>query len=110
MTPPPTSCIALGGRTRVRGIGAALNEAGDCDAGYTLDICVEGAMVPLVSAPPPPHPAKIATANAVRSTRKYGFEIEMDPTRDAEIDMECEGQLYILVSLAGKRALFKSKA
>jgi hypothetical protein len=41
--------MALDGRMGVRGIGSALNDAGDCDAGYTLDICVaeSGALPPV---------------------------------------------------------------
>jgi hypothetical protein len=88
MAPPRTSFIALDGRIGVRGIGAALNDAGDCEAGYTLDMpLVESGGVPLVCAPPPLHPAKIVATNAGRSRRQYGTKMRSTPIETQEPDL-----------------------
>jgi hypothetical protein len=86
MMPPGTFSIALDGRMRLGGIGAASNDAGDCEAGYTLDIgIVESAAIPLVCAPPPLHPAKIVAANADESTRQDATEMRSTPRAMQEL-------------------------
>jgi hypothetical protein len=64
-----------------------LNDGGDCDGGYTLDICiVENGAIPLVRAPPPLHPAEIVAANADRSTRQHTTEMSLTSLAMWKID------------------------
>ncbi len=103
----PTDCgvtvfgaffIALGGRIGVCRSGTAVNDAGDCEAGYICDIsAAEGAESPIAgtrlcpagwvaSRRLPLHPAKIATANAEKRTREYERGIRSTPFAAKNVD------------------------
>jgi hypothetical protein len=69
--------IALAGKSRVRGIGAALIKAGESDFGYVVSISAAESDPGLFAGrgsaeswTPPPHPARRAAANAAQSPRE----------------------------------------